>query len=58
MRYCVDTWYLHELYCEIPKATEIFRQCRKGKDYLVFPSVVLTEYRNWCIRRGIPKVAI
>lgn len=57
MRYCTDTWFFHRLHKEDARALNIYRHCRTGKDQLIVPAVVLTEYRAWCIRRGLPKVA-
>lgn len=57
MRYCADTWFFVESSKGNPKVLNILRNVRKGKDFLVVPSVVLLELIRETIRSGKPKIA-
>ncbi len=56
MRYCADTWFFVETSKGNPKDLNILRNVRKGKDFLVVPSVVLLELTRETIRSGKPKI--
>ena len=57
MRYCADTWFFVETSKGNPKVMNILRNVRKGKDFLVVPSVVLLEITRETIRSGKPEIA-
>ena len=52
MRYCVDTWFLLELFRNTEKASRIFKETITGKNILVVPTISILELIRLSIRSG------
>jgi len=52
MKYCVDTWFLLELFRNTEKASRIFKETIEGKNKLVIPTISILELIRLSIRTG------
>lgn len=52
MKYCVDTWFLLELFKNTEKASRIFKDTITGKNILVVPTISILELIRLSIRAG------
>ena len=52
MKFCVDTWFLIKLAQKDTKALEIKRNTASGKDRILIPTVVITEFFRKMFQKG------